>query len=536
MTDPMNKNLTFSSLILLLSVILFLSGCQKKPVIPTVDTTAVSSMTTSAVTTGGEVKDDGGDAIIARGVCWSIKENPTIIEYKTSNGTGVGSFISNISGLLPGQTYYIKAYATNKAGTAYGSQITVTMQAEVPTITTSPLSAITTTSANCGGNVTNDGGSPVASRGICWSTSQNPTNTLSTMTTDGSGKGSFTSSITGLLPGVAYYVRAYATNRIGTAYGNQLTLTTLAILPTVTTASASTVATTTAVIGGNISSDGGASISARGVCWSTNFEPTISLTTKTADGVGSGNFSSNLTGLTPNTTYYVRAYATNNVGTSYGNEVIIKTQVGGIIFNPSLTYGSVSDIEGNMYRTISIGSQVWMAENLKTTKYNDGTAIPLFQDNAVWTKLTSPAYCWFENDASTYKNTYGALYNWFTVGIGKLCPIGWHVPTDSDWTALSAKLGGVTNAGTKLKETGKTHWSAGNDNATNASGFTAVPGGERYAEVGAFGDMRNFGYWWTSSEYNANNAMMRFLNSGDGNLYKYVGNKKEGYSVRCIMD
>ena len=145
---------------------------------------------------------------------------------------------------------------------------------------------------------------------------------------------------------------------------------------------------------------------------------------------------------------------------------------------------TVVDIDGNVYHTVTIGTQVWMVENLKTTKYNDGTAIPLVTDSAAWDELTTPGYCWYNNDSATYKNPYGALYNWYAVSTGKLAPTGWHVPTDSEWAVLTTYVGntyygGLDSAGGALKSTDKTYWLSPNTGATNSSGFSALPGGFR---------------------------------------------------------
>ncbi|MBI5010148.1 MAG: fibrobacter succinogenes major paralogous domain-containing protein, partial [Bacteroidia bacterium] len=143
----------------------------------------------------------------------------------------------------------------------------------------------------------------------------------------------------------------------------------------------------------------------------------------------------------------------------------------------SFSSAQVSDIDGNVYQTVTIGTQVWMKENLKTTKLNDGIALPNVIDNAAWAALTTTGYCWYNNDATTYKSTYGALYNWYAVNTGKLCPIGWHVPSDDEWTLLTTFRGGYSVAGGKLKETGTLHWTSPNTGATNETGFTALPGG-----------------------------------------------------------
>jgi len=360
---------------------------------PVLTTTELSSMTSTSATSGGNIPNNGGAEVTARGVCWSTTENPTITDSKTTDGTGSGSFTSSITILTPGATYYFRAYATNSIGTAYGNQLNKTTTAILSIISTTTVSAITSVTAISGGNITNNGGAEVTARGVCWSTNQNPT-IANSKTTDGVGSGSFSSSISGLNPGVTYYIRAYATNNIGTAYGDQITTTTIATLPMINTTDASAITSTTASSGGNITNNGGAVITARGVCWSLSTSPSI-VDNKTIDGTGVGSFTSNITGLTANTTYHVRAYATNSVNTAYGNEYSFNTLVDvNIVFNPNLTYGIVNDIDGNEYKTITIGTQIWMAENLKTTKYRNGDPISNVTGDAAWAALTTGAYCW----------------------------------------------------------------------------------------------------------------------------------------------
>jgi uncharacterized protein (TIGR02145 family) len=199
---------------------------------------------------------------------------------------------------------------------------------------------------------------------------------------------------------------------------------------------------------------------------------------------------------------------------------------------------TVKDIDGNVYKTVTIGTQVWMAENLKTTKYNDDTAIRLVTDNAAWEAIDNShesAYCWYENDATANKNTYGALYNWYTLNTGKLCPTGWHIPSDVEWTTLITYLGSESMAGNKLKETGKTHWRDQNTGATNESGFTALPSGYR-SPNGSFHGIGFFSSLWSSGEYNMSSAWYRLLNYSFSSLLRVYAIKQSGFSVRCIKD
>lgn len=516
--------------IVVLAGLLFsiISNCKKEPIktAPTVAVSSVNNITATSASSGGVVTADGGDPVIARGICWSPTNiTPTTADSKTSDFSGLGSFASAILGLTPGTTYNLTAYATNAIGTAYSSASSFKTLALTPTLTTTDFSAVTSNSFISGGIITNDGGSPVTARGICWSSNLNPT-VSDNKTIDGSNSGSFTSSATGLNPATTYYIRAYATNSMGTAYGNQLTTKTSIALPTLTTTSITNITATGASGGGNITSDGGSQVTARGVCWSTNQNPTIG-DNYTVNGIGTGGFPSELTLLDPVHTYFVRAYAMNNLGTGYGTQVSFSS-------TDYPTCGTVTDIDGNVYKTVTIGSQCWLRENLKTTKYKDGTAIPLVTDNTAWWNLSTPGYCWNNNDATANKDTYGALYNWYTINTGKLCPTGWHVPNRSDNDILTVYLGDRNVAGGKLKEKGFSHW-VSNIGATNETGFTALPGGSR-AYWGGFEGVGYNGFWWGSDPYSSSMADYRHLS----NLYSpnYLGqfDKQSGFSVRCIRD
>jgi uncharacterized protein (TIGR02145 family) len=211
--------------------------------------------------------------------------------------------------------------------------------------------------------------------------------------------------------------------------------------------------------------------------------------------------------------------------------------------------GIVNDIEGNSYKTIGIGSQIWMSENLKTTKYNDGTAIPLVTDGSAWAALTTPAYCWYNNDEAANKSTYGALYNYFTVNTGKICLTGWHVPTDAQWTILTNYLinnskgyqgSGEDIAKSLAASSGWETWysagCAGNDQTTNnSSGFSALPGGSRLPDGTIFGGIGGWGYWWSSTVYSSS-AWSRNLIYKYDSVEKIAGTMHCGFSVRCIKD
>jgi uncharacterized protein (TIGR02145 family) len=410
----------------------------------------------------------------------------------------------------------------------------------VPILTTLNVSGVTQISAISGGIVKDDGGAQVTSRGVCWGTTANPA-TSSSKTSDGTGTGSFTSSITGLTAGTKYYVRAYATNSEGTSYGNEVSFTSNPILlATITTVAITAITTTTATSGGNITSDGGSTVTARGVCWGTVTEPTLPGS-HTTDGTGIGNYASSLTGLTPNTAYYVRAYATNIVGTVYGNVLSLTTQ----------PVKSLTDIDGNIYHYITIGNQIWMTENLKTTRYRNGDPIPTTLSDVNWLGTTSGAYAVYNND-NMNNDKFGKLYNWYAVADSRhLCPSGWHEPSDAEWTTLETYLTnngyGFGGGGNDIAKSmaARSGWqesslegSVGNDQASNnSSGFTALPGGFRHYQ-GFFDYIDYIGFWWSSSngDSGSDNAWSRHLVHNSISLNNTQYDKHKGLSVRCIKD
>ncbi|MGD0753939.1 MAG: fibrobacter succinogenes major paralogous domain-containing protein [Bacteroidales bacterium] len=195
----------------------------------------------------------------------------------------------------------------------------------------------------------------------------------------------------------------------------------------------------------------------------------------------------------------------------------------------------LSDIEGNTYKTVKIGSQVWMAENLITTKFNDGTNIPLITYDTAWANLTTAGFCWYGNDGSSFKDIYGALYNGYTLTAGKICPAGWHVPEKEEWQALRDFLGDSLTAGGKLKEAGSAHWLSPNKGADNSSGFTALGAGIRYFE-GTYASVLSYASFWSATEVNNDDYWYIGLYFNDAEFIMDHANKKNGFSVRCLKD
>jgi len=403
------------------------------------------------------------------------------------------------------------------------------------------ISDVLFTTATLNGIVFWEGTAPVTDRGFCWSTSE-VKSLGNNVVFCGSGFGPFTFPLTGLELNTKYYVSAFATNSVGTYLSQSKTFTTLPSTPLVSTLSASYYTLSSVVVGGDVYSEGLSAVTECGIYFGLISEQG-STGTKIPIGKGAGKFSTKLDKLNAGIAYYAKAYATNSYGTTYGSPISF-----------TMWNGSMNDIEGNIYGTQSIGSQVWMAENLRVTMYNDGTEIPIITSNSKWAELSTPGYCWYNNNEDTYKHLYGALYNWHSVNTGKLCPAGWHVPTRIESATLMAFLSNtsylnITSFNAAKSMAAKWDWvsssisgSIGNDiESNNKSGLSALPAGYRFKDDGTFNKIGYNTTFWTSSEYSlydgTKTTAYNFLLYNNSN-YAYLQNssKKNGYSVRCILD
>jgi uncharacterized protein (TIGR02145 family) len=489
------------------------------PVVPTVTINPIDLITNVSARSGGAITSDGGAAILSKGVVWSTFVNPTISNSKTTDSSGLAPFISQLTGLLGDSVYYVRAYATNATGTGYSSQLSFrAIPPVLATVVTKPATTLTSTSATSGGTISFTGGAPHSEKGLVYSTTTNPT-IANTKLIDNTVGLNWTTNMTGLTGNTKYYIRAYATNIIGTSYGMLDSFVTLPIVPTITTNTITTITRTTAVSGGNISSDGGSAILARGIVWNKSGSPVVGTDSiRTDASMTTGSYTLNPGNLNSGIIYYVRAYATNAIGTSYGNQLTFTTQ-------------PVLDTIGNQYTTITINGKEWFKENLKTTKYATGDSIENVPTAGDWGLRTSGAWVYYNNDINN-NNSLGKLYNWYAVtDVKGLCPTGWHVATDADWTSLTANYGLDAAAGNELKAT--TVWTLPNSN-TNLSGFGALPGGGRGGLD--FGDLNNKGFWWTSTLFDASNSYARRLEYNTDTVIRYTESNKYGFSVRCVKN
>lgn len=432
---------------------------------PTLSTSKTLNITSSTATVVGYVVAEG-DGFTEKGVCYNTETAPSIannkVAYTGDNKTA--TYNVTLPGLAYATKYYARAYATGTKGTVYGEEVTFTTLPVAPMLTTTEISDITGISATGGGNVTGSGGADVTARGICFGLEHNPTITKS-KTDDGDGLGEYVSELTDLAGNTTYFVRAYATNSAGTGYGPEVSFTTLIGLPTVTTNAITEITKTSATSGGEVTKDGGDQIIARGLVWSTNTDPTI-LNNLIDGGTGIGAFVSKMTGLTLNTTYHVRAFATNSAGTAYGADVQFSTLADIITWNVPGDYveasypgsGMTNWSPGNSPQVInSIASPntlegyVYMANASNNWKFAtqpnwDG---PNYSDDGLGNLDSNPGAPNITSPAGYYKlnvdlvaMTYTAVATvWGVIGDGS--PNGWTDETALTYAPASTEWRGV---------------------------------------------------------------------------------------------
>lgn len=522
--------------VLAIMMVICAVSCKKDPIPEPIEPETGLTVTTNVIIIVTETTADGGGAVTAKsepaiacGICWDTITGPTIKGNKTVDNLINGKFSSHLTDLISGKTYYVRAYATNKYGTTYGSSIYLQTKQAAKTL---DATAIATFSATLNGiiNPNNLETSAFFEYGLTSAYENTVMATPSTM--NGNNNIPVSAIISNLNPGAKYYFRLKAVNSTKTIYGPEKSFTTLGKGPS---------AKNRGMSAGN--SVNGAKFNA---LVNSNFlETAVSfqygLTAAYGNEIAAGTIPGGrnndtiintlISNLELNTTYHFRVKAVNALGTTYSSDTTF------------LSF-SVADVDGNFYHTLVIGGQTWLMENLKTTHYRNGDVIPNVTDSSAWGYLTTGAMCWFENDFPTYGSIYGGLYNFYAaVDSRGLAPEGWHIPTDEEWTTLRDYLGGAfANPGGKLKETGFAHWLSPNTGATNETGFTALPGGFRGAtgpnsSRGIFGALNEVAYFWSSTPGPGECAWMKFIFFDSDALYNdQAALKSGGQSIRCIKN
>lgn len=513
---------------------------------PTVMTTGVADVAYTTVTLNGSVVYIGGAPVAAKGFCYDTVMHPTMESNMVNCGSGSGSFSTNLLNLKSSTTYFVRAYATNMWGTNYGEELSFTTLVEhAPSVEILPASEISYTSFVCNGDVTDSGTYSVTARGFCWSTEPDPVMTGEHLHV-GNGAGVFSALLADMQPETTFYVRAYAVNAAGVTYSTPITVSTLA--PTIPTVSTDTVNGYNECTG-TVLADGNAPVTQRGFCYDTLPSPTLENGVVIADGSGLGEFTATLTGLPVGKLYFVRAFATNAKGTAYGNQIHFHAG--------SCDTKTFTDYDGNVYNTVAIGTQCWMKENLKTTHYSDGWPIDHSFNNT-----SEPCYyypCSGENDASEINNVaeFGLLYNWSAVmrnastsdaipsGVQGICPTGWHVPSNAEWTELTQYLSlqnqylcdnnalaiAKSLAAPSVWSNSDCNCCVGNNQiANNATGFNALPVGQYWWSHGL--GCGNYASFWTCSGY----LLHRKLYHDANDLRTETAAEESGLSVRCLRD
>jgi len=498
--------------------------------------TVVDSIAYFTAQVSTSVINTGGNQITQYGHCWSTTQQPTVDDQHSSLGSLANpkTFTSNLKDLEQNTIYYIRPYFSVSNNAIYGEQQQLTtLKTGKPVVQTNSSIVLGISSAHVEGIVVADSGLAISQKGFCWSSDANPnlSNNLG-FSENGPGIGSFADTISGLNEGTEYFIVAYATNEKGTSYGEIKTFQTVPLtLPTIVTHTITQVTYNSAISGGEVINEGNGNVSARGVCW--NIQPNPSLSNNvgyTIDGAGTGVFESNLTGLSDGTDYYYVAYATNEGGTSYGEVRSFSTPIDPCDGVSTVNYG------GQIYHMVTIGEQCWMKENLNYA--------------------TGNSWCYENNLANC--NTYGRLYDWETImngeassnsvpsGVQGICPDGWHVPSDEEWKILEGTVDSQYGGGDD--EWDETDWrghDAGNNLITISGwisntgsdlyGFSALPGGSRGSSDSFYG-ISSSAYFWSSTEDGNNGLWHRLLGYGHIGAYRGDSNTGRGLSLRCVKD
>ncbi len=527
------------SLLIIVALIAFCNSCKKEPETPKTGNKIVIGITTTDSTSNykiavsTQVTSLSGNAIQQHGYCWGTAANPDITGNHSSLGSlsNAGKFSEQITALNPGTKYYIRPYLTYSYGILYGQQLSdTTKKTSKPIVILESISDITSSTAIASATVSADGGVPVTLRGVCWNFTGNPTLTNCIKKTEqGSGTGAFSASMTNLLADTTYYVCAYATNAEGTSYSTPpehfKTPLNVTFNIDMTAVNLFDPSHNDIYIAGDLASG-----------WT---EPGTDLRYKMSPTTGNALIYTITLQLSRGSYSYkffrvVDAVASWDYGEWAGHpDRTISVTAPMTIEVP---WASCPDIilvpyGGQEYHTVQINNQCWFKENLNIGNRINGSLSQ--KNNGIIEK-----YCYTDNESAC--NTYGGLYQWgemmqyvTTTGSKGICPDGWHLPSFAEWDTLSTHLSGVSVAGGKLKEAGTLHWLSPNTGATNISGFTALPGGNRHIS-GTFYFLTTFGYFWSASETSSAASSGRMFSYQSVSVDSFDYDKTYGFSVRCI--
>jgi uncharacterized protein (TIGR02145 family) len=510
--------------LLILSIILFNSCKKDNPIVPTISTADVTGISTNNAVSGGNVTDDGGSAVISKGVCWHTSDSPVVSNSKTIESGGSGPFTSNISQLSPNITYYIRAYATNNVGTGYGRTVSFKTLGDKPISATNDASNILINSATLNGMVNGNSLTTVVTfeygvttaYGISIPAIQSPLTVNSNAL--------ISVSICNLLPGTTYHYRIKSENELGVTYSDDHILNTLGQKPTLLAFSITGLETNTVIVKASINPNylPSALVIEYGI--TNNYGSSANPDQNSLTGGSAIDVNTSISGLTPGTMYYFRVNVQNDLGVIYGDGSNF------ITFN-------VMDADKNGYYTVQIGSQEWITKNLITTHFQNEDPIPNVISDYDWSALTSAGYCVYNNDNLNLP-VFGNLYNFFAASDHRnVCPAGWHVPTMDDWTTLITYLGGAIEADKKIREAGTLDWFY-NTGATNTTGFTMLGAGNRESD-GSFFNKLFSAYVWSSLPHEENGILSGW-NIGMGwNTPLIISNpysRTYGASIRCLKN
>ena len=473
---------------------------------PEVASAAASNIGSSSAQLAGSVVSDGGEAVTSTGFKWG--SSSTLVGASSAAGSAnVGDFTADLSDLSPGSLYYFAAWAVNAKGTGYGDTLSFTTDATVPSLTTAAATAITAATATINGNISATGGADLIASGFEWSV-----NSDLSSSSDAAASGTFgdvSASLTSLAPFTTYYFSAYATNSEGTAHGDTLDFMTLATVPGASTLAATGVTHEAASLEGEVTATGGSAVTATGFIWGT--DPQLAGGASVAGDALANAFSAQVA-VSPTTTYYVSAFATNALGTDYGDTLSFTT--GAFVPAVFVNCGDELGYQGVNYATVLVGAQCWFADNLAATTTRTGASIPEVTANTAWSGLSTPG----RSQQAGYLESHGYFYNWWAVNQLELCPSGWG-------QATSAEFGTLAGNG----------WSAISATGTNTMGF-GMQHGFRW-DTGSYSFSTDWSkLMWADTANSTNNgtAMELYQAGNSGSASSTAWDKNTGTAVRCL--